>query len=233
MKKLGLIGGIGPEATIPYYHDIVFGVQKKINKPFFPQLTIESLSCFEVIPMSAEGRYRELKEYLLAGIRNLAAAGADFGALACNTAHIVFDDLKAESPIPLISIVEVTLAEAQRLGITKAGLMGTAATMREDFFKKPFLEAGIEIVVPSEDECAVIAEKILDELEYGIVKPETVKLFCGIVDRLAEENQIEAVILGCTELPLVFQNAVLPVACLDTMEIHIRALVDEIVKSEL
>lgn len=230
MRKLGLIGGIGPEATIPYYHDIVYGVQKKLNKQYFPQLTIESLSCFEVIPMSAEGRYKELKEYLLGGIRNLAAAGADFGALACNTAHIVFDELKAESPIPLVSIVDVTLAEAQRLGVKKAGLLGTAATMREDFFRKPFEQAGVEIAVPTENEMDAIAEKILDELELGIVKPETVKLFCDVVDRMVEEDQIEAVILGCTEIPLVFKDVALPVARLDTMEIHIRALVEEILK---
>lgn len=228
MRKLGLVGGIGPEATIPYYHDIVYGVQRKLNKPFFPQLTIESLSCFELIPMSAEGRYKELKEYLLGAIRNLAAAGADFGALACNTAHIVFEELQAESPIPLVSIVEVTLAEAQRLGIKRAGLLGTAATMKEDFFKKPFIEAGIDIVTPFEDEAAAIAQKILDELELGIVKQETVELFCRVVDRMAEDSQIEAIILGCTEIPLVFQGVSLPVTCLDTMEIHIRALVDEI-----
>lgn len=228
MRKLGLIGGIGPEATIPYYHDIVFGVQNKLDKQYFPQLVIESLSCFEVIPMSSQGKYRELKEYLLAGINNLAAAGADFGALACNTAHIVFDELKAESPIPLVSIVDVTLAEAQRLGIKRAGLLGTEATMREDFFKKPFIQAGIEIITPLEEESSNIAHKILDELELGIVKPETVELFSRVVERMATENQIEAIILGCTEIPLVFQNVALPVICLDTMEIHIRALVDEI-----
>lgn len=182
--------------------------------------------------MSADGRYKELKEYLLGAIRNLAAAGADFGALACNTAHIVFDELKAESPIPLVSIVDVTLAEAQRLGIKRAGLLGTAATMKEDFFKKPFIQAGIEIVTPFEEEAAAIAQKILDELELGIVKPETVDLFCGVVDRMVQENQIEAIILGCTEIPLVFQGISLPVACLDMMEIHIRALADEILADE-
>lgn len=232
MKKLGLIGGVGPQATIPYYHDIVYGVQKKLNKPFFPHLTIESLSCFELIPMSAQGKRTELKNYLLSGIYNLAAAGADFAAFACNTAHMVFDEILAESPIPLISIIDVTLAEAQRLNIHRAGLLGTAATMEEDFFKAPFEKDGVEIIIPNQKERTEIAQKILDELELGIVKPETVSLFCEVVNRMVEEDKIEAIILGCTEIPLVFQNVPLPVICLDTMELHIHALVNEILKEE-
>ncbi|WP_346908374.1 aspartate/glutamate racemase family protein [Faecalicatena orotica] len=228
MRKLGLIGGVGPEATIPYYHGIVYGVQKEMNESVFPHLTIESLSCFELIPMSAQGKRKELKEYLLSGVQSLVAAGADFGALACNTAHMVFEELKAECPIPLVSIIDVTLAEAQRLGIKKAGLLGTEATMNDDFFSRPFEEAGIKIVTPGEEEKTAIAKKIFEELELGIVKSETINLFCGIVDRMVKDDEIEAIILGCTEIPLVFQDVTLPVPRLDTMEIHIKALVKEI-----
>lgn len=230
MRKLGLIGGIGPEATIPYYHDIIYGVQRKVGKPFFPELVIESLSCFEVIPMSAQNRRRELKEYLLAGVKNLAAAGADFGALACNTAHMVFDELQRESPIPLVSIVEAAAREAGRRGIKKAGLLGTAATMEDGFFQKPFAEAGIEVAIPRKEERELIADRILNELELGIVRPETTAFFCGVAERMARENGIQAVILGCTELPLAFQGAELSVGLLDTMEIHVDTLVEEILK---
>ena len=83
MKKLGLIGGVGPESTIPYYRGIIYGVQKKLNKPFFPPLVIESLSSFEVIRMSSQKDREGLTKYLLKGIQNLAAAGAEVGALAC------------------------------------------------------------------------------------------------------------------------------------------------------
>ena len=135
MKKLGLIGGVGPESTIPYYRSIVNGVKDRVRRPYLPPMTIESLSCFEVIRMSSEGDTEGLTAYLLAGIRNLAAAGAEVGALACNTGHLVFDELQKTSPIPLVSIVEATCAEAVRRGYKKVGLIGTSATMEADFFK--------------------------------------------------------------------------------------------------
>lgn len=139
MKKLGLIGGLGPESAIVYYQNIVYGVQKQIGEPIFPPLTIESLSSFEVIRMSSEEKTEDLTAYLPAGVRRLAAAGADFGALACNTGHMVFERLQAESPIPLISIIDATCQEAKRLSFTWLGLLGTQATMNGTFFKQSFI----------------------------------------------------------------------------------------------
>lgn len=232
MKKLGLIGGVGPESTIPYYRDIVNGVKDRVGKPFLPPLTIESLSCFEVIRMSSEGDTAGLTGYLLAGIRNLAAAGAEVGALACNTGHLVFDELQKASPIPLVSIVEATCAEAVRCGYRKIGLMGTSATMEMDFFKEPFRSAGIEVVTPDAEERAYIAGQILNELEMGIVSNQTAMHILKIMERMAAEDQIEAIVLGCTELPLLFKERSTPVPLLDTMQIHIKALIDTIMESE-
>lgn len=230
MKKLGLLGGVGPESTIPYYRGIIYGVQKKVGRPYFPPLTIESLSTFEVIRMSFHGLLEELTGYLLAGVRNLEAAGADFGALACNTGHMVFKELQAQSPIPLVSIVDVTCVEAQRQGFTKLGLLGTAVTMAGVFFKHPFEQVGMEVATPSDAEKEWIEQKITDELEFGIVEPETVSEFQKIVKRMMERNGIQAVILGCTELPMLFTDAALPVPVLDTMQIHIAVLVEKIME---
>lgn len=85
MKKLGLVGGMGPESTIPYYHDIVYGVQEKIGGNVFPQLTIESVNVFEVLRLCGEEKYDELVDYLLQAIHNLEKSGADFAALSANT----------------------------------------------------------------------------------------------------------------------------------------------------
>lgn len=205
MKKLGLIGGVGPESTIPYYKGILYGVKARKGAPYLPPLTIESLSCYEVIRMSSEGDTEGLTAYLLAGIRNLAAAGAEVGALACNTGHMVFDTLQKVSPIPLVSIVNVTCAEAVRQGYQRVGLLGTAVTMEGDFFKMPFREAGIEVVVPGAEERAYIADHIVNELEVGIVNEDTATRILKIAERMAAEQQIEAIILECTELPLLFE----------------------------
>ncbi|MDF2478863.1 MAG: aspartate racemase [Sphingobacterium sp.] len=230
MKKLGLIGGIGPESTIPYYHDIVYGVQRQVNKPCFPNLCIESLNVFEVFRMCEENDYESLTEYLVEGINNLAASGADFAAMTGNTPHIVFDELTKRTSIPIVSIVEATCEEAKKRNITKIGLLGTTVTMNGDFFKKPFIKSNIAVSIPAENERKFIGEKIAQELELGIVKEETLSRFLSIIQRMIKEDEIEAIVLGCTELPLLFNGVNLPIACLDTMQIHIQTLINMILE---
>jgi len=230
MKKLGLIGGMGPESTIPYYHDIVYGVQEALGENVFPELTIESVNVFKVLGLCGEQKYDELAEYLMGAINNLVKSGADFAALSANTPHIVFDRLKENSPIPLISIIEATCEEAKRRGLKKIGLLGTIFTMTGEFFKVPFVETGIDIVIPSEEEMQLINEKISTELELGIVKEDTLTAFQHIIAHMKEETGIEAIILGCTELPLLLNDEVSPVPCLDTMQIHIQTLVKAILE---
>jgi len=230
MKKLGLIGGIGPESTIPYYHDIVYGVQSRLKKKFFPNLTIESLNVFDVLNMCDKKEYEELTDYLMVAINNLRASSADLIALSGNTPHIVFDELNKRSSIPLVSIIEATCDETKRRNISKVGLLGTIFTMDGEFFKKPFENSHIEVVTPTDEEKRFVDQKISQELELGIVKKETLSVFLKIVQRMKDENGIQAIVLGCTELPLLFKGVETPVYCLDTMQIHIQTLVNMIIE---
>lgn len=229
MKKLGLIGGTGPQSTMPYYLGIVYGVQKKIGELFFPNLTIESVDVYRILDMVGKKEYANLVDYFLEAINNLVAAGADFVALSANTSHIVFDDLQAKSPVPIVSIIEVTVNEAKRRGFKRIGLLGTKFTMTEDFYRKPFRREGIEIVVPFDDEKEIVDGKIMTELENGIVKKDTLKEFQSIISRMKNDSDIEGVILGCTELPLLLNDSLSPVPCLDTVQIHIASLIKEII----
>lgn len=229
MKKLGLVGGMGPESTIPYYHDIVYGVQEALGESIFPELSIESVNVFEILRLCREKQYEKLTEYLLGAINNLAKSGADFAALSANTPHIVFDKLKEQSPIPLISIVEATCEEAKLRGLKKIGLLGTIFTMTGEFFKVPFVKNGIQIIVPTESEIELVNDKISTELELGIVKEETLLFFQKVISRMKDEDGIEAIVLGCTELPLLLNDEVSPVPCLDTMQIHVRSIIKTIV----
>ena len=219
MKKFGLVGGMGPESTIPYYHDIVYGVQEALGELIFPELSIESVNVFEVLRLCGEKQYDKLTEYLMGAINNLAKSGADFAALSANTPHIVFDKLKEQSPIPLISIVEATCEEAKLRGLKKIGLLGTIFTMTGEFFKAPFVKNGIQIIVPTESEIELVNDKISTELELGIVKEETLLFFQKVISRMKNEDGIEAIVLGCTELPLLLNDEVSPVLCLDTMSV--------------
>ena len=230
MKKLGLVGGMGPESTIPYYYGIVYGVQNKIGKDFFPRLTIESVNVFDVLRFCSESKYDELTDYLMTAINNLIRSGASLIALTANTPHIVFNRLQKQSIVPLVSIIDATRDEALRLNIHKVGLLGTIFTMTGDFFKIPFWDKGIEIIIPSMEEMEFVNQKISSELELGIIKQETLEGFQGIITRMKEECGIEAIILGCTELPLILNDEVSPVLCLDTMKIHIKNLIDLIVE---
>lgn len=230
MKKFGLVGGMGPESTIPYYHDIVYGVQEALGELIFPELSIESVNVFEVLRLCGEKQYDKLTEYLMGAINNLAKSGADFAALSANTPHIVFDKLKEQSPISLISIVEATCEEAKLRGLKKIGLLGTIFTMTGEFFKAPFVKNGIQIIVPTESEIELVNDKISTELELGIVKEETLLFFQKVISRMKNEDGIEAIVLGCTELPLLLNDEVSPVLCLDTMQIHVRSIVKTIVE---
>ena len=177
MKKIGLIGGIGPESTIMYYRELVYGVQEQLNKPVFPPMVIESLSVFQVLDYCAKRDYEGLIQYLLQGIEHLAAAGAD-RALTGITPHVVFDDLAARSPSPLVSMVETACEEAEESGYKKVGLLGTLPTMEEILYREP-LPNGASYFTPSENEKLYIADKIKTELEYGRVVPATRKDYGG------------------------------------------------------
>ena len=228
MKKLGLIGGIGSESTLLYYKKLVYSIQEKVEPTFFPNLAIESLNVFEVLAFCEHEDFDGLISYLMKGINSLIAGGAEIIALTGNTPHIVFDQLQANSTVPLISIVEATKKEAQRQNYAKIGLFGTQFTMQAAFFKKPFVEAGINIVMPHADEQLFIADKISNELEHGVVSVETQKQMLQIVQRMHKEDDIDAIILGCTELPLIFKDTILPLPTLDTLEIHIQELINVI-----
>jgi len=230
MKKAGLVGGIGPESTISYYHDIVYGVQNRVGHDFFPNISVESLNLFELLEMMNNGDKEASVEVTLKAIKTLATSGCDFAVLTANTAHLYFDDIQAHSPIPLISIVEATAKEAQKRGYRKVGLLGTGFTMKSDFYKLPFETRNIEIVIPNEEDMAFIHSKIYSELVYEKVLPETQQKMFEIAERLKIESGIEGVVLGCTELPLVFTESTTPLPTLDTVKIHVEAIIEEIMK---
>lgn len=232
MKKAGLIGGMGPQSTMPYYNGIVYGVRERTRPDFFPNLTIESINVFEVLDYCGRRDYEGLTEHVLGAIRNLAAAGCDFAVLTANTTHIIFERLQGTSPIPLLSIVEATAAEALRRGYRRVAVLGTVFTMTGDFYRKPFERLGVEVVVPRSDEMQLIDKRITDELELGIIRPETLAEFQAIIKRMADEDRAEAVVLGCTELPLLLNDGNSPLPTLDTVAIHTSAIIDRILSED-
>lgn len=230
MQKIGLIGGIGPESTVSYYRQLVHGVKQKLGDHTLPRISIETLNAFEVFAFCKQEKYDALADYVLDGIHSLAAAGAKCAALTGNTPNIVLDQLKASSPIPLVSAIEATVAVAKTRGVRKVGLLGTVFTMTNTFFVKPFEREGIAVAIPNTSEIEYIQGKIESELEHGIVTDDTRAGFVKIIEDMKARADIEQIILGCTELPLLLSDESSPVPCLDTVAIHVEALVEVILQ---
>lgn len=225
MKKLGIIGGMGPESTVDYYLRITQGICERMGGSFFPDLTIESKSCFEVVRFADEGKLDELAAYLSGAVDVLVGAGCEVAAIGCNTGHIVFDEVQAASPIPLVSIVDATVEGCQALGCKKPLLLGTWVTMRTAFFKDALEAAGMEVLTPCDEEAQWLSSCIYGELEAGIVRDEAVAHFGRIVAEGASRGA-DAVILGCTELPMLAEPQELPIPAIDTLQAHIDALIE-------
>ena len=173
----------------------------------------------------------QLGDYVLSAIRSLAAGGADMVALTGNTPNIVMDRILPVSPIPIVSAIDATCNAAHKQGARRVGLLGTVFTMTNTFFKTPFEEKGIEVIVPSGSQIARIQAKIEAELELGIVKEDTRQEFIAIIQDLQQREGIDHVALACTELPLILSDDNSPVPCLDTVEIHVKALIQAVVSS--
>jgi aspartate racemase len=231
MKTVGIIGGIGPESTIEYYRSIIAGYRQQRPDGSSPSILINSMDVWKLLDWMDAGRLNDVTDYLLHGFQKLEQAGADFGIIAANTPHIVFDELQRRSPLPLISIVEATCTEAKKRGIHRAGLLGTRFTMQAAFYPDVFSRQGIGVVMPHEDEQAYIHEKYLGELLKDRFLPETRERLLAIIHRMKEQEQIQGVILGGTELPLLLRDIASGILLLDTTQIHVQAVVAELLSS--
>lgn len=234
MPKLGLIGGTGPEATVDYYQSIILKYQEKTGREEdLPEFLINSINMYKIFDLLENGKMEELIEYLVEAVTILEKAGADFAVLSANTAHIVFDEVQQQVEIPLISIVEESVLAAKEMNLEKIGLLGTKFTMENDFFQQVFAAREKEIVVPTQQEQDFIHKKIVDELERGIVKEETKEAFLKIISRMAEQEGIEGVILGCTELPMLIKPEDSAIPQLNTTEIHVEAIVQAMLEEQI
>lgn len=228
MKKIGLVGGTGPESTLVYYKELNKRIDERTNGEAFPELAIESVDLYKALGYVAAKEYDKLDEYLYHAIDNLEKGGADIVALTAATMHVVYDRLATKVSKTFVSIPEAAAEYAASKGYNKVGLLGTIFTMENDYLSKAFVNKGIEVIVPGKEQRVLVNERISKELEYGIVKEESRSDLINVINDLKESDGIDAVILGCTELPLALNSNNCPVPCIDIMEIHIEKLVDMI-----
>jgi aspartate racemase len=226
MKTIGIIGRIGPESTIEYYRTIIAAYAERIPDGSYPPIIINSIDLKKLLEFLTANEPAKMTEFLLNEIQRLARAGAECGLVAANSPHVVFEDVRRQSPIPLISIVEATCEAAKVLGLRKLGLFGTRYTMQGRFYSDVFSRDGIVIAVPDAQDQAYIHHIYFHELVKGTVLPETSERLLAIVDRLKEREGIKGLILGGTELSLILRDPMIrDIPALDTTRIHAMAIV--------
>ena len=228
MKKVGIVGGIGPASTHDYYSGIVDGYRTKTGSGNYPEIVIDSVNMTVMLSYVENEDWDALVNMLVHSISNLYAAGAKIAAIASNTPHIVFDMVQERSVLPLISIVDETCRYAKSKGCKKAVVIGTRFTMGSGLYAKALARFDIAAITPSGDEQDIIHEIIFPKLEDGIVDPEDKRKMLALAGRLISDQNADALVLGCTELPLMVKEHDIDTMILNTTQIHINAIVNAI-----
>ena len=223
--RCGIVGGMGPESTLDYYRLMVEHYRDGQDTGY-PELTIDIVDLEPILRFLEVSNRKGLADYVLDSIDRLVRAGCTFAALTSNTSHIVFPEVAARSPIPLVSIVEAAADHAAELGLRRPALLATSFTVNAGFYQDVFGRRGLTILTPSPDEQAYLHQKYMDELVHGIVRDDTRAAFVRMANRLADEEKADGLILGGTEIPLLLRGAQgIHIPIIDTTIVHVKRLV--------
>ncbi|MGQ9801684.1 MAG: aspartate/glutamate racemase family protein [Candidatus Saccharicenans sp.] len=226
MKTIGLIGGMSWESSLEYYRIINEGVKKRLGGFHSAECLMYSVDFAEIEVLQHKGDWDKLAWILSQAAIRLEAGGADFLVLCTNTMHKVAPAIEAAVNIPLLHIADPTAERIKARAFRKVGLLGTRFTMEEDFYRGRLEKRhGLEVLVPDEEDRAMIHQVIYYELCDGRLQEESRKKFSGVIEKLAAARA-QGVILGCTEIGLLVKekDSVLPL--FDTTIIHAEAAVD-------
>jgi aspartate racemase len=218
-KRIGILGGLSPESTVHYYEHITRAYVERFGDYGYPEILIYSVNFQQYVDWQRRGMWTEAANSMSAALRALHRAGADFGLISTNTMHIVFDEVQAQVDMPLLSIVETTAQAICAAGVHKVGLLGTAFTMQERFFRGELERAGIEALVPESCDRVRINEIIFGELCRGEIRPESRQFFRGVIQQLCHRGT-GGIVLGCTEIPLLVGPDDCSVPLFDTTVLH-------------
>lgn len=226
MKTIGLIGGISWQSSVTYYQVINRKVNALLGGVHSAKVLMYSVDFDEVAGMQHEGRWEDFQELLIDVAKRLERGGADFFLICANTPHIVADAVAVAVDIPLIHIGDAVGQAIKEAGFQKVGLLGTRFTMEEDFLKDRFRDKfAIESIVPETEDRDIVHSVIYNELVNGDIRDESRKEYLKIIDKLTAYGA-EAIILGCTEIPLLVTSAHTDAVLFDTAKIHAERAVD-------
>jgi aspartate racemase len=218
-KVVGILGGISPASTSQYYRKIIDLYFQLHQNYYYPEIIIYSLDFQKFTDMENAEDSTAYVAYILDGLNALVKAGADFVIMAANSPHAVYDELVKEINVPIISIVEVTARKAQEQGLKKLLLLGIAFTMQSTFYQDVFAKYDMRVTTPNAEQQKEIDDIIFKELVVNNFQDDTRERLLEVIDGY----QVDGVILGCTELPLILTQDIAPVILLDTLGLHVEA----------
>jgi len=224
MKTIGIIGGMSWESSAEYYRLINENIKSKLGPTHSAELVMYSLDFHRAAQLEQEERWSELATLLIDAITRLEKAGADFVMMASNTAHKVAEVVQRSTNLPLLHIADVAAEEIVKTGISTVGLLGTRFVMEQDFYKERFRAQGIDVVIPDLAGRAYVHNVIFNELCVGRLIPDSKEKVKRIILNLQHAGA-QAVILACTELPLLIRVEDTPVRLFDTMALHVNKAV--------
>lgn len=226
-RMLGIVGGVGPESTADYYRRLIDRWRVRGPGNTYPSILLNSLNSRPALDALLAGDVDPTVSLFDASVARLADAGAGLAIVASVMMHRVFDRVAAAASIPMLSVLDAVVAAAQAADIRRPGVIATRPTTEGEFFARPFEAADIELIRPNEDDRAYIHEVYFSELVNGRFSEQTRAGLVDVIERLKTRHDIDAVILGGTELPLILREptyASVPV--LDATGIHVEAAID-------
>ena len=231
MKTIGLLGGMSWESTLGYYRNINEGVKNTLGGLHSAKIAMYSVDFGVIEKLQHAGDWKGTAEILSDGAKKIQAAGADCLLICTNTMHKVAPEIEAAIEIPLLHIADATAEILVKEDIKSVGLLGTAFTMDQDFYKGRLTNNyGIKVLVPNEEDREIIHKVIYQELCLGKIESNSKAEYLRIINALAAQGA-EAVILGCTEIGMLVNQTDTNVRLLDTTVIHAEKAVEYATRS--
>lgn len=224
MHTIGMLGGMSWESSAEYYRLANEMVRDRLGGVHSARILLYSVDFAEIEELQAAGRWEQAGDLLASRARALEGAGAGVLVLCTNTMHIVIDSIEQAVSIPVLHIGDATSARVIEQGLRRVGLLGTAFTMEQPFLRDRLATAGIDTIVPSESDRAIVHRVIYEELVRGIVADASRSEYRRIIEDLVRQGA-EGIILGCTEIELLISANDSPVPVFPTTRIHVEAAV--------
>ncbi|MFD9691260.1 aspartate/glutamate racemase family protein [Kitasatospora sp. NPDC059146] len=224
MKTLGLIGGMSWESTAEYYRTLNELTRDRLGGLHSARLVLHSVDFADIERLQAAGRWEDAGAILADAARGLEAAGADLLLICTNTMHKVADQVAEAVSIPLLHLADATADAVHAAGLRRVGLLGTAFTMEQDFYRGRLTANGLDVLVPGPESRALVHRVIYQELCLGLVHEESRAAYRRVIADLVAAGA-EGIILGCTEIELLVHPEDSPVPLFPTARLHAEAAV--------